>query len=245
LSSGTIGSPVIGITHGPDGAGEYVRAVEEAGGRAALLDAERLGRTRGAALHAVLESLDGLVFSGGEDVDPARFGETPHPESEPASPERDDFELGLMRASFEARTPVLAICRGIQVANVAFGGSLHQHVPDRFGAQVRHVATIGGKRERGLIDEHIVTAEPGSRLAAIAGTSLVTGSRHHQAVNRVAAGFRAVARTSDGVIEAIEPVAGDAFWLGVQWHPESTTALDGGQSRALFRALVAAARGGR
>ncbi len=233
--------PVIGITRDADQVDEYARAVEEAGGQPELLDVDFLDRNAGVPLDAIVATLDGFVFSGGADVAPARFGQAAHPETEPATPARDDFELRLMRATFETPMPVLAICRGVQVANVAFGGSLHQHVPEWYGTSVRHEATLAGKRHRGLIDEHVVTVEPGSLLAALAGTTLVTGSRHHQAVDRVADVFRVVARTGDGVVEALEPVDRGGFWLGVQWHPESTLALDAGQSRALFRALVDAA----
>jgi gamma-glutamyl-gamma-aminobutyrate hydrolase PuuD len=235
--------PVIGITRDADEVDEYAHAVEEGGGQPELLDVDFLDRNAGVPIAAILATLDGFVFSGGADVAPARFGAAVHPETEPATPARDDFELRLMRATFDAGMPVLAICRGIQVANVAFGGTLHQHVPDWFGTSVRHEATLAGRRHRGLIDEHVVHIEPGSRLAALAGTTLVTGSRHHQALDRIADGFRVVARTSDGVVEAMEPVRYDGFWLGVQWHPESTLALDAGQSRALFGSLVDAARG--
>ena len=190
---------------------------------------------------ALVGELDGIVFAGGPDVDPARYGEAAHALTEAASPQRDEFEIALMHRALELRLPTLAICRGLQVANVALGGSLHQHVPDAFGSSVPHARLVGGETDRGLIAEHRLAIAPGSRLAGIAGDTLVTGSRHHQAVDRVAAGLSVVARAPDGVIEALEMPAAPHFWLAVQWHPESTVALDTGASAALFKALVASA----
>jgi gamma-glutamyl-gamma-aminobutyrate hydrolase PuuD len=225
--------PRIGITSETDVAvAEYERAVHGAGG-----EPVRLLPDAGPAL---IDTLDGIIFSGGEDVDPQRYGQAPHPDTEPASPQRDGFELALVRAAFERGLPTLAICRGIQVANVAFGGSLHQHVPDAYGTLVPHQPQVDGKTFRGLIDEHHVTIEASSQLARLVGTDLVTGSRHHQALDRIAPAFTVVARAGDGVVEALEAPQTSHFWLGVQWHPESTVDLDGGASAALFRALVAA-----
>jgi putative glutamine amidotransferase len=229
--------PRIGITADPTyNVDEYVRAVTNAGGEAVVLlpDPARAMADAGA--------FDALVFSGGEDIDPARYGEAPHPATHVAAAARDDYEIALARAAFERGVPVLAICRGLQIANVALGGTLVQHVPDRFGERIAHRLVRDGASHRGLIDAHAVAVDAGTRLAAIAGPSLVTGSRHHQAVGDVAAPLRAVARTPDGVIEALEPRAEHPFWLAVQWHPESTIGLDRGESAALFRGLVEAAR---
>jgi putative glutamine amidotransferase len=140
----------------------------------------------------------------------------------------------------ERGLPTLAICRGVQIANVAFGGTLHQHVPDDYGNSIPHQAQVDGSMFRGIIAEHRLTVERASLLARLTGTSLATGSRHHQALDRVAAPFLVVARAPDGVIEAIEAREAPMFWLGVQWHPESTVGLDGGASVALFRGLVEA-----
>jgi putative glutamine amidotransferase len=129
----------------------------------------------------------------------------------------------------------------LQIANVAFGGSLHQHVPDVFGTTIPHSPRVEGSTYRGLIDEHRVEITPGSLLATIAGEGIVTGSRHHQAVARLAETLRIVARSPDGVAEALEAPDATQFWLAVQWHPESTVTLDVGASAALFRALVTAA----
>jgi gamma-glutamyl-gamma-aminobutyrate hydrolase PuuD len=213
---------------------EYEEAVRAAGGEPVRLTPGDAG--------SALDGLDGIVFSGGDDVDPQRYGQPRHAHTETASPERDAFEIALVRAAFERGLPALAICRGIQVANVAFGGSLHQHVPDTYGERVPHRPQVEGKTFRGLIDEHRVTVEEPSRLAELVGPVVVTGSRHHQSLDRIAEPFRVVARAADGVVEALEAPAAPQFWLGVQWHPESTVALDGGASAALFRALVDAAR---
>jgi putative glutamine amidotransferase len=225
--------PRIGITADPDyNVAEYEAAVRAAGGDPIrwMPDVARVA--------ADLRSVDGIILSGGEDVDPARYGAQTHARTEIASPARDEYEIALVRAAFDAGVPTLAICRGLQIANIAFGGSLHQHVPDVFGESVPHSFRVGGATHRGLIDAHRLAVVAGSRLASIAGDGVVTGSRHHQAVDRVAAALAVVARSSDGVIEALESPDATGFWLAVQWHPESTTTLDAGASAALFRALV-------
>jgi putative glutamine amidotransferase len=220
---------------GSAGISEYERAVEQAGGEPHRLsaDADRVLRDIG--------EYDGFVISGGDDVAPSRYGAPLEPETQTAPAERDEYEIALVRAAFERRLPTLAICRGLQVANVAFGGTLHQHVPNTFGDAVPHrVRSNDGTTFRGLIEDHVVEVEPDSRLAGLVGRKLVTGSRHHQAVDRVGASLRVVARSKDGLIEALEPNDRGWFWLGVQWHPESTLQADAGASLALFRALVSA-----
>jgi gamma-glutamyl-gamma-aminobutyrate hydrolase PuuD len=189
-----------------------------------------------------LDALDGLILSGGADVDPACYGATRHPATGDVQPERDDFELRLARAAFARGLPTLGICRGVQVLNVAAGGTLIQHVPDAAGDAVTHALPERDPRRRGLIDGHVVEAAAGSRVAAIAGPRFVTGSRHHQAVGDVGDGLRVTARTPDGIVEALEAADPARFVLGVQWHPESTLDDDGGISRAIFAALVRAAR---
>ena len=221
---------------GADRIVEYERAVTRAGGEPVQLPPEP------ALVERDVRNLDGLVLSGGADVDPARYGAVPHPTTERASAERDAYELALARAAFEHNVPTLAICRGVQVANVAFGGSLHQHVPEIAGEEIPHAPNVNGVTERGLIDAHAVRIATGSQLQRIVGDVIVTGSRHHQSLDRIAEPFIVVAQTADGIVEAIEPRAPHAFWLGVQWHPESTIDLDDGASTALFRALVDAAR---
>lgn len=233
----TAARPRIGITTDDSySISEYERAVADAGG-----EPVRITPQSGAGATA-LNELDGIVFAGGDDIDPARYGQTPDPHTEPPSAERDAFELDLMRTAFARRLPTLAICRGVQVANVAFGGTLHQHVPDTFGAAIAHQPQVDGKTYRGIVGGHRVEAEPASLLASLAGAVVETGSRHHQSLDRIGEPFHVVARTPDGVVEALEANAPLPFWLGVQWHPESTVALDGGASAALFDGLVAAAR---
>jgi putative glutamine amidotransferase len=231
------GRPRIGIAADPGyDVAEYEAAVRQAGGDPIrwMPDVARVGTDLG--------DVDGVILSGGEDIDPVLYGARLHAETQPASRARDDYEIALARAAYDRGLPTLAICRGLQVANVAFGGSLHQHVPDVYGTSVAHSPQVDGATFRGLIGEHRVAIVAGSRLAAIAGDSLVTGSRHHQAVDRVADALRIVARSPDGVVEALEAPGATAFWLAVQWHPESTVALDDGASAGLFAALVLNAR---
>jgi putative glutamine amidotransferase len=190
-----------------------------------------------------LNSVAGLVLTGGGDVDPALYGGNPKL-ADGVDRERDELETRLLREAREGRVPTLCICRGLQLANVAFGGSLIGDIPGALGVRnpIRHQVRTGGVTDRKLIAEHEVTIREGSLLARIVGVDrLLTGSRHHQAVDRAAGDLRVVARTDDGVIEALEATFDSPFWLAVQWHPESTRDLDGGASRALFSAFVQAA----
>jgi putative glutamine amidotransferase len=230
-------APRIGITADPAyDVTEYEQAVRQAGGEPVrfMPDVTRVA--------ADLAGLHGLILSGGDDIDPSHYGAAPHARTVVASAQRDAYEIALVQAALELQLPTLAICRGLQVANVALGGTLHQHVPDVYGESVAHSRPVDGNIYRGLIEEHCLTVSARSRLARIAGDALVTGSRHHQAVDRVGDGLRVVARAPDGVIEAFELVDAPQFWLAVQWHPESTVALDGGASAALFAALVDAGK---
>ncbi len=218
---------------------EYLDALREAG-----LDPQVA--VAGDPARALLEASDGLCITGGVDVDPASYGAPASPFVEQTEPERDVFEIDALRAARELRLPVLAICRGMQIANVAFGGTLIDDVEHALGtrATVPHrVARDDGRSERGLIPEHVIEIGANSTLAGIAGGGeLVTGARHHQAVERVAGELHAVARTRDGIVEALEARFDAPFWLAVQWHPESTRTVDGGVSRAIFAAFAAAAR---
>jgi putative glutamine amidotransferase len=205
---------------------EYLEAIEEAGGEPVRLDPTENGV-------AALERADGLLLTGGVDVDPARYGGSPSPLIDGVDAERDAFEIPMVIAARERGMPTLAICRGLQVANVALGGTLIVDIPTTLGAR----STIPHERKRD------VTIESESRLAQIVGTTqLATGARHHQAVDRCADDLRVVGRTSDGIVEALEPRFASPFWLAVQWHPESTRSLDAGESRAIFRAFADAAR---
>lgn len=165
-----------------------------------------------AAVGDVLDTAAGLVLTGGEDVHPSSYGETPHARLEETDQSRDAVELQLFRAAFERRLPVLAICRGIQLVNVALGGTLYQDLPTERPSGVDHVDPKG---------RHALRVEPGSLLHRVVGDPATVNSRHHQAVKALAPALRAVAWAEDGVIEGIEPADGEASWLlAVQWHPE-------------------------
>jgi len=178
---------------------------------------------------------DALLLVGGGDVDPACYGAEPHPEVYGTDRRRDEFEMRLVRDAVTAERPVLAICRGIQVLNVALGGTLHQHLKDLPGA-IAH----GNPTETDPWVEHELKVSEASRIAEACGqVALSARASHHQAVDRLGPGLRAVAWTEDGVIEAIE--ADHGWVVGVQWHPERTAAEDETQ-QALFDALVEQAR---
>ncbi len=197
---------------------DYVRAVERAGGRALLVPPSE------DALDETLAVLDGIVFSGGSDLDPELYRQTPHPETTGIVAERDTGELALLRAALELELPVLAICRGSQLLNVALGGDLVQHLPDLVGHD-HH------KQQPGVFADHEVTVEPGSRLAGLVGERAEVKSHHHQGFARLGAGLHAIAWDEDGQVEAFELEA-RRFALGVLWHPEA------GDDERLFEALV-------
>ena len=184
---------------------------------------------------AVLDEVGALVLGGGPDVDPARYGQDPHPETYGADDATDRFDIALLEGALDRGLPVLAICRGLQVLNVAFGGSLHQHIPEAPGVEPHGRPGPGG---HALAQR--VAVEPDSLLAATFGATEVRAScHHHQSVARVGAGLRVVARGADGIVEGLE--AADAWILAVQWHPEDTAPTDR-QQQALFDAVVARAR---
>ena len=193
----------------------YVRAIARAGGRPLLLAPTPADRDDPAEL---LELLDGVLVTGGSDLDPAAYDEAPHPATEPTSTDRDAFELGLVRAAAERDLPCLGVCRGMQVVNVAYGGALEQHLSDRFEHDIHRGAA-------GEFAEHAVEVEPGSLAALAAGaTQVAVKSYHHQGVARVGAGLRVTARApGDGTAEAVED-ADRRFMLGVLWHPEEDEA---------------------
>jgi putative glutamine amidotransferase len=181
----------------------------------------------------IIGRLDGLVLSGGGDIDPAIYGAAPDPATDPANQDRDRSELELCSAALASGLPVLGICRGLQVVNVALGGTLHQHLPDLVGHD-RHSPGAGRH------GSHKVSIAPGSRLAGLLGRSeAVVPTHHHQAVDRLGEGLAAVAWADDCVIEAAEPAETSrptSLVAAVQWHPEA------GDDPALFTALIAAAR---
>lgn len=210
---------------------DYFRAVENAGGIPVLLP---FLKTESDAL-AVLERIDGLLLSGGSDVDPQLYGEQPHPKNGAVTPERDETEILLTRAALGRDLPVFGICRGHQVLAVAAGGTLYQDIPAQVPTAFKHAQE--GPR---WFASHKVTARPGTRLAALLGTEFPVNSYHHQAVKYVPAGWTASAVAADGINEALEH-PGYKFALSVQWHPENFTARDYNFD-ALFRAFVDASR---
>jgi putative glutamine amidotransferase len=212
---------------------DYIRAVEEAGGLPLVL-------APGSEADApdFLDRLDGLLLSGGADVDPALYGEAPHPKLGRVVRERDDFELALCRAALGRDFPVLAICRGLQVLNVATGGTLVQDIPSELAAGSHH-----DPRKERWERAHDVRLLQGTLLREILGRESVSvNSFHHQAVDRAGDGIRISAYSAgDRVVEGIEMPA-RRFVVGVQWHPEAFWNRDDGFA-PLFEALVVAARG--
>jgi putative glutamine amidotransferase len=205
----------------------YLEALRRAGGQEALLMPVELDEVGEA--DDVLAHFDGLLLIGGGDLDPARYGQEQHTRVYGVLPERDAFEITLARAAVERAMPVLAICRGHQVLNVALGGTLDQHIT----APGHGTPGVEGGSAR-----HPITAQPGSRTAEAMGvTDAVISSHHHQAVDELGDGVVAVAWAEDGTLEGIE-VTGDAWIVGAQWHPEDTAADDPTQ-QALFDELVA------
>lgn len=193
----------------------YVRAIARAGGRPLLLVPTPADLVDPSEL---LELLDGVLITGGADIDPAAYGQQPHPETEPVTADRDAFELSLVRAAVERDLPCLGVCRGMQVVNVAYGGALEQHLPDRLEHDIH-------RGDRGEFADHRVEVEPQSLAALATGAARVAvKSYHHQGVARVGDGLRVSARAEgDGTVEAIED-ARRRFLLGVLWHPEEDEA---------------------
>jgi gamma-glutamyl-gamma-aminobutyrate hydrolase PuuD len=200
----------------------YVRAIEAAGGRALLVPPSTDG------VEETLDALDGLLLSGGADLDPESYGAEAHPETNGVRPERDRAELALLEGALARDMPVLAVCRGSQVLNVARGGDLVQHLPEVLGSE-RH------KETPGVFADHAVEILPDTKLHDVIGTHAPVKSHHHQGYGRLGEGLRESARADDGTIEAIEDPS-RRFALGVLWHPEE------GEDAALFEALVEEAR---
>ncbi|MGA9313374.1 MAG: gamma-glutamyl-gamma-aminobutyrate hydrolase family protein [Solirubrobacteraceae bacterium] len=192
----------------------YVEAVQRARALVVMLPPDELLLT---SPEEALDLLDGLVMAGGADIDPASYGARPHPETLDTVPERDRFEIALVRAAVERELPVLGICRGMQLINVAYGGTLLQHLPERFGhhEHLRVPGTFDGA-------DHDVELVEGSLAARAAGeTNHATKSHHHQGVDRLGKGLQiSGSSTMDGLPEAIE-MPDRRFVLGVQWHPEA------------------------
>jgi gamma-glutamyl-gamma-aminobutyrate hydrolase PuuD len=227
----TMAMPVVGITtyvvpakwsHWDQEAAlvpaDYVHAVERAGGRALLVPPAEHG------IDETLDAVDGLIFSGGADLDPELYGQETHPETSGVVEGRDRFELALLEAALARDMPVLAICRGSQVLNITRGGDLVQHLPDVVGDE-KH------KHTPGAFADHDVTLEEGTRLGKLLGGQAPVKSHHHQGFGRVGEGLRVAAYAEDGTIEAVEDPS-QRFAVGVLWHPEA------GQDQKLFEELV-------
>lgn len=214
----------------------YVRALHRAGARVLVIPAVEGAPDTPPA--EVLAPADGLLLIGGGDIDPVRYGQPRHTRSYGFNAVRDRIELGLAAHALANDVPMLAICRGIQVMNVAAGGTLHQHLPDILGDE----ADVHGRPHDLVLAEHSVNIKPGSTLERVVGTDFLEEltSAHHQSIDALGEGFEVTARSEDGCVEAIEPVEPHTFCLGVQWHPEMTAETDPLQ-QALFDALVEAA----
>ncbi len=226
-------SPIIGIAPCrslPD----YVEAVRRAGGEPRVLDPVKDGAEQVAA------EVNGLLLTGGVDVDPSRYGEIRHPSVVNVEPERDQFEFALLRCAREARLPVFGICRGLQVMNVAFGGTLVQDIASEMTGTLEHTVPSPP-----CAVAHEVWVSKGSRLWTLMQEKMAdadtcsVNSRHHQSVKRLAAGFEVTATAPDGVVEAIE-CENASFCLAVQWHPENFWRT--GEFRPLFEGFIEACR---
>ena len=212
---------------------DYMESVRRAGGEPIEVAAG------GEAPEHILARVDGIMLTGGGDVDPMLYGETPHATFQAAEGDRDQFEMALTRAAIAANIPFLAICRGMQLLNVAMGGTLIQDIPSQVPGALEHSVP-----EPRAHVAHEVWVAKGSRLSALLADHMEDGetchvnSRHHQSVATAAPGFEITATSPDGVIEAMEQ-PGAAFCIGVQWHPENFWRT--GEFRSLFEGFVQAA----
>jgi putative glutamine amidotransferase len=204
----------------------YFEGITRAGGIAVLLPPQPVDDE---IADRVLDGLDGLVITGGKDIDPARYGQAPHPKTDEPRHDRDAWEFALLVHALKRRIPVLGVCRGAQVLNVALGGTLHQHLPDVVGHS-RHQAG------NAVFSESRVHIVPSTRLATLIGEYSDEQCYHHQAIAELGRGLIVSAQDSDGVIEAVE-LPGDTFVLAVQWHPEERL-----NDLRLIAGVVAAAR---
>lgn len=199
----------------------YVRMVQQAGALAVMLPPDRAE-----AAAEVVGRVDAVIVAGGPDVDPAEYGQARDDRTGAAAPERDVWEAAVIRAALELGTPLLGVCRGMQLLNVVLGGTLAQHIDGHTGTP-------------GVFGEHRVTPVDGTLLARLTPEPHAVPTYHHQAVDRLGTGLTVSARADDGTVEAVETAAaagaGDRFVLGVQWHPEA------GTDRRLVQGLLAAA----
>jgi putative glutamine amidotransferase len=204
----------------------YFDAVTRAGGVAILLPPQPVDA---GIAHQVLAGLDGLIITGGKDVDPERYGQERHAETDEPRRDRDEWEDALLMAAIDTQLPFLGICRGAQVLNVALGGTLHQHLPEVLGTTRYNLG-------EGNFNDNEISIEESSRMRGLVGESLVGKSYHHQAIDELGEGLVVTARSDDGLIQAVE-LEGSPFGVAVQWHPEQ----DADDIR-LFEGLVDAAR---
>ncbi len=214
----------------------YVNAILRAGGIPLILPPV----IRSADVSDVVDSLDGLLLTGGEDIDPARFGEAPHPKLGTVDPERDRFELAILQEAQRRSMPVLAICRGIQVVNVALGGTLWQDIPSQRPGGLVHAARTPRDARA-----HPVELVPGSRAAqALAATRIEINSFHHQSIKDLAPGLSITGVAPDGEIESVEGPPDGPWLLAVQWHPEEFHHHEAAPDHGLFAAFLTAIRSG-
>jgi len=233
--------PIIGISgaHTTEGATQanssYIRSVLRAGGVPVVLPIN----DNPEALKKMIAIIDALIMTGGEDVDPSKYFEEPLPFLERINPERDVFDIALVKLAVESGIPVLGICRGHQVMNVAFGGTLYQDIP----AQIKTGVLKHRQQAPFWYGTHLVQLEKNSVLAKILGkTTVITNSFHHQAVKEAAPGFVVTGRTNDGVVEAME-MKDNPKVFSVQFHPEGPTEHGSDEFLPIFAYLVALARG--
>jgi gamma-glutamyl-gamma-aminobutyrate hydrolase PuuD len=231
-----MGRPIIGITGELEAARwgnwireavvspvSYTRAVERAGGTPVILPP-----VPASSVSALIAGLNGLLLTGGRDVDPSLYGEAPDEQTDLPDHRRDRFELILTRAAIDADLPFLGVCRGMHILNVARGGTLIQHLPDRLGNESHRPDPV-------KMTSHNVQVSAASKLGRLVGESALVPAAHHQAIDRLGTGLNPVAWTPDQVVEAIE-LPGHRFGLGVQWNPEDS------DDPRLFEALVTVAR---
>ena len=245
MSGDALGAPLIALPAYPMAAGRvdgwadpafaiqamYVESLQRAGAQEAVLGPRHLDHEEAVA---ALSRFDGLLLPGGGDVNPSQYGQDSAPQTYGVHALRDEFEFALCSAALELELPLLAICRGMQVLNVALGGTLHQHIADEFPGHGKPGVEGGQNR-------HPVVLVPGSRVAdAMGETCAACSCHHHQAIDILGARLHVTASDADGTIEAVE-LEGPAWVAGVQWHPEDTAAIDPAQ-QGLFDAFVSIAR---
>lgn len=207
----------------------YLDSVQQVGGVPMILPPMKQD-----TIETILDAVDAVCLSGGPDLDPSTYGQPPHEKLGPTELATDSFEIALAQAADQRGMPILAICRGAQVLNVARGGTLHQHIPDAFETDMEHRQTALGHHT-----SHGVTVDEGTLLARVLGsTEVEVNSFHHQSVEQLGKNLRISAHSPDGIVEGIEAVDRD-FVIGVQWHAESLTNRE--EHEALFRGLADAA----